>query len=114
MSKELGNYRFDRTMLFDSGYNIRRRPLQKIHRYQGGNVIFIQYLKKGKWGIVFFLIGYIVLFISSYLLIGGPVTVEGPICIFLGFCIVQFLKYRAFKKDEENKKGNSKGVSHRF
>lgn len=66
----------------------------------------------GKWGIVFFLIGYIVLFISSYLLIGGPATIEGPICIFLGFCIVQFLKYRTFKKDEENKKGISKGLYH--
>ncbi|WP_326483630.1 hypothetical protein [Bacillus safensis] len=83
-------------------------------RYQGGDVIFNRYLKKEKWGIVFFLIGYIALFIISYCLIGGPVSSGGPIGVFIGFCIVQFLKYRAFKKDEENKKGNSKGVSHRF
>ncbi|UIN50465.1 MULTISPECIES: hypothetical protein [Bacillus] len=112
MSKELENDRFDRTMFFDSGYNIRR--LQFSDCFQGGDVIFNRYLKKEKWGIVFFLIGYIVLFISSYLLIGGPATIEGPICILLGFCIVQFLRYRAFKKDEENKKGNSKGLYHRF
>ncbi len=112
MSKELVNDKFDRTMFFDSGYNIRR--LQFSDRFQGGDVIFNRYLKKEKWGIVFFLIGYIVLFISSYLLIGSPATIEGPICILLGFCIVQFLRYRAFKKDEENKKGNSKGLYHRF
>ncbi|MGE6857951.1 hypothetical protein [Bacillus sp. FSL K6-2841] len=64
-----------------------------------------EYLKKEKRGIVFFFIVYIALFISSYLLIGGPATVEGPICVFLGFCFVQFHKYRAFKKDAGNKKG---------
>lgn len=64
-----------------------------------------EYLKKEKRGIIFFFILYIALFISSYLLIGGPPTVEGPICVFLGFCFVQFHKYRAFKKDAGNKKG---------
>ncbi|MGE1212358.1 hypothetical protein [Bacillus pumilus] len=64
-----------------------------------------EYLKKEKRGIIFFFIVYIALFISSYLLIGGPATVEGPICVFLGFCFVQFHKYRAFKKDAGNKKG---------
>lgn len=81
-----------------------------INILKGGNIIFIRYVKKEKWGIVFFLIGYIILFISSYLLIGGPETIEGPICIFLGFCIVQFLKFRAFKKDERN----NKGIYHRL
>ncbi|GJI60309.1 hypothetical protein BATMR_33370 [Bacillus altitudinis] len=54
------------------------------------------------------------MFFISYCLIGGPVSSEGPIGVFLGFCIVQFLKYRIFKKDEENKKGNSKGLYHRL
>ncbi|WP_282068902.1 hypothetical protein [Bacillus pumilus] len=67
-----------------------------------------------KNGDCFFLIGYIVLFISSYLLNGGPASSGGPIGGFLGFCIFQILKYRAFKKDEENKRGNSKGLYHRF
>ncbi|MBD3861559.1 hypothetical protein IEE86_17710 [Bacillus sp. 28A-2] len=82
--------------------------------FQGGDVIFIRYLKKEKWGITFFLIGYVALFISSYLLIGDPASSGGPIGVFIGFCIVQFLKYRAFKKDEENKKGNSRGLYHRL
>ncbi|WP_340968789.1 hypothetical protein, partial [Bacillus sp. PPSBB_11] len=60
--------------------------------------------------IVFFFIGYIALFIISYCLIGGPVSSGGPIGVFLGFCIVQFLKYRAFKKDERN----NKGIYHRL
>ncbi|MFE5473235.1 hypothetical protein [Bacillus safensis] len=51
MSKELGNDKFDRTMFFDSGYNIRR--LQFSDRFQGGDVIFNRYLKKEKLGIVF-------------------------------------------------------------
>lgn len=65
-------------------------------------------------GNCFFLIGYIALFIISYFFIGVPVSSIGPIGIFLRFCSVQCLKYRAFKKDEENKKGNSKGLYHRF
>lgn len=77
----------------------------KIVHLQGSGVIMSKYLKKEKWGIAFFFIVYIALFISSYLLIGGPATVEGPICVFLGFCFVQFHKYRSFKKDAGNKKG---------
>ncbi|VXA90194.1 conserved hypothetical protein [Bacillus altitudinis] len=50
------------------------------------------------------------MFVISYCLIGGPVSREGPIGVFLGFCIVQFLKYRAFKKDERN----NKGIYHRL
>lgn len=80
------------------------------YRFDGRDVIFIRHLKKEKWGIVFFLIGYIALFIISYCLIGGPVSSGGPIGVFLGFCIVQFLKYRAFKKDERN----NKGIYHRL
>lgn len=56
-------------------------------------------------GNYFFKIIYIALFINSYLLIGVPATVEGPVCVFLGFCFVQFHKYRSFKKDAGNKKG---------
>ncbi|WP_144534112.1 hypothetical protein [Bacillus pumilus] len=63
-----------------------------------------EYLNKEKRGFIFFFIVYIALFISSYLLIDGPATVEGPICVFLGFCLVQFYKYRSFKKDAGNKK----------
>ncbi|MFS3915600.1 hypothetical protein ACL9ST_15270 [Bacillus australimaris] len=84
--------------------------LQNIDRFQGGNIIFIRYVKKEKWGIAFFIIGYIALFIISYCLIGGPVSSGGPIGVFLGFCIVQFLKYRAFKKDERN----NNGIYHRL
>ncbi|MEK3969682.1 hypothetical protein MHB79_01110 [Bacillus sp. FSL M7-0558] len=60
------------------------------------------------------MIGYVALFVSSYLLIGGPASSGGPIGVFLGFCIVQFLKYRAFKKDEKNKKGNGQGLYYRL
>ncbi|PRR89105.1 hypothetical protein [Bacillus sp. NMCN1] len=76
----------------------------KIVHFQGSGVMS-KYFKKEKWAIIFFLIVYITLLLSSYLLIGGPATVEGPICVFLGFCFVQFLKYRSFKKDAGNKKG---------
>ncbi|MGX1449847.1 putative membrane protein [Bacillus sp. 153480037-1] len=60
-----------------------------------------EYFKKKKWEIIIFLVGFIILYISSYLLIGGPKTIEGPISIFIAFCLVQFLKYRQFKKDRK-------------
>ncbi|MGG3147992.1 hypothetical protein ABEO94_16975 [Bacillus pumilus] len=84
--------------------NKMKDRFDKIVHVQGSGIIMSEYLKKEKWGITFFLIIYIALFISSYLLIGGPATVEGPICVFLGFCFVQFFKYRSFKKDAGNKK----------
>nr|WP_180272807.1 hypothetical protein [Bacillus pumilus] len=42
----------------------------------------IQYLKKERWGIAFFFTSYVILFISSYLLIGRPATIEGVRVIF--------------------------------
>ncbi|AOZ88492.1 hypothetical protein BK049_07115 [Bacillus xiamenensis] len=114
MLKELETDRFDSKLIFDLRVHYFKLSLQNIDRFQGGDVIFIRYLKKEKWGIAFFLIVYIALFISSYLLIGGPATIEGPICVFLGFCIVQFLKYRAFKKEERNKRRNIKSLYHRL
>ncbi|MDX5486915.1 hypothetical protein NJE56_18435 [Bacillus pumilus] len=78
--------------------NKMKDRFDKIVHLQGSGVIMSKYLKKEKWGIAFFFIVYIALFISSYLLIGGPATVEGPICVFLGFCFVQFHKYRLSKK----------------
>ncbi|QLI44187.1 hypothetical protein DJ67_006940 [Bacillus pumilus] len=94
--------------------NKMKDTFDKVVHFQGSGMIMSEYLKKEKWGNIFFLIVYIALFISSYLLIDGPATVEGPICVFLGFCFVQFLKYRTFKKDEENKKRNNKGLYHRL
>ncbi|MBU8576882.1 hypothetical protein ACQKEX_17855 [Bacillus pumilus] len=84
--------------------NKMKDRFDKIVHVQGSRIIMSEYLKKEKRGIIFFFIVYIALFISSYLLIGGPATVEGPICVFLGFCFVQFHKYRSFKKDAGNKK----------
>ncbi|QLI79634.1 hypothetical protein [Bacillus pumilus] len=85
--------------------NKMKDRFDKIVHVQGSGIVMSEYLKKEKRGIIFFFIVYIALFISSYLLIGGSATVEGPICVFLGFCFVQFHKYRAFKKDAGNKKG---------
>ncbi|MGG5180434.1 hypothetical protein ACQYAC_14185 [Bacillus sp. MM09(2025)] len=85
--------------------NEMKDRFDKIVHVQGSGIVMSEYFKKEKRGIIFFFILYIALFISSYLLIGGPATVEGPICVFLGFCFVQFHKYRAFKKDAGNKKG---------
>ncbi|WLP59942.1 hypothetical protein [Bacillus pumilus] len=85
--------------------NKMKDRFDKIVHVQGSGIVMSEYLKKEKRGIIFFFIVYIALFMSSYLLIGGPATVEGPICVFLGFCFVQFHKYRAFKKDAVNKKG---------
>jgi len=62
-------------------------------------VNIIKYLKNQKWEIMIFIIIFVLLFISSYLLIGGPKSIGGPIGVFLGFCFVQFLKYRDFKKN---------------
>lgn len=53
-----------------------------FYPFQGRNIM-IQYLKREKWGIAFFLIVYITLFISSYLLIDGPATGRRTdLCIF--------------------------------
>ncbi|MEM5030115.1 hypothetical protein WKH33_14055 [Priestia sp. WB3] len=84
--------------------NKMKDRFDKIVYFQGSGIMMSDYLKQEKRGIIFFFIVYITLFISSYLLIGGPATVEGPICVFLGFCLVQFHKYRSFKKDAGNKK----------
>lgn len=46
---------------------------------------------------IFFLIGAI----SSYILIGGPKTIVGPISVFMGFCLAQFFLYKTFKKENK-------------
>ena len=66
-------------------------PLQNID-YLRERLHFIE------TGILFFLIVNIQLFISAYLLIGDPVTIEGPICVFLGFCLVNFLNIELSKR----------------
>lgn len=61
-----------------------------------------KFFNKQKWEIMIFLIVYILSFIFSYLLIGGPKSIGGPIGVFLGFYLLQFIKYRDFKKEHLN------------
>lgn len=63
--------------------------------------MFKLYLKKEKVNIIIFFIIFIAGFISSYILIGGPKSIGGPIGVFLGFCLLQFLSYRSIKKNRE-------------
>ncbi|MDM5296782.1 hypothetical protein QUF51_01140 [Bacillus pumilus] len=61
-----------------------------------------EYLKKKKWEIMIFLIFFITLSIISCVLNGGPKSTGGPLGVFLGFCLVQLLKYRQFQKEMKN------------
>lgn len=57
------------------------------------------FLKQEKWMIFMFTLASIAGYVSSVILIGGPVTYSSPIGAWTGFLIFQIWNYRSFKKD---------------
>lgn len=66
-----------------------------------------EFLNQEKWNILLFLFVMIVGYVSSVILIGGPVTYSAPAGILIGFLILEFWKYRNFKKEWEIKRQSS-------
>jgi hypothetical protein len=63
-----------------------------------------EFLKQEKWNIGLFLSAMIIGYISSVILIGGPVTYSAPIGALTGFLVFQSWNYRQFKKEWKSKK----------
>lgn len=57
------------------------------------------FLKQEKWEIVLFVIVMSAGYISSVILIGGPVTYSGPAGCVTAFFLYQAWKYKRFKKE---------------
>lgn len=57
------------------------------------------FLRQEKWEILLFVVAMAAGYISSVILIGGPVTYSGPAGCVTGFLLYQAWKYRRFKKE---------------
>ncbi|MDN3451076.1 hypothetical protein QMA09_12830 [Planococcus sp. APC 3906] len=62
------------------------------------------FLKQEKWMISLFLLAMTIGYVSSVILIGGPVTYSAPIGSLTWFLLFESWNYRRFKKEWKSKK----------
>lgn len=70
--------------------------------------MIIDFLKQEKRTITLFLLVMIIGYVSSLILIGGPLTYSAPIGSLIGFLLFELWNYSRFKKEwQSNKYSNT-------
>jgi len=62
-------------------------------------IIFKLFLKTQKFYIGLFVIGFLTSAVASYIYMGGPKSISAVLSGIIGFCLIQYLAYRNFKKE---------------